>query len=84
MGEENILKTLLTELQKHADSEEDKDLKTLFGEVRDELRTLNKGMGADRESKEEAKEVQMLVKEGMTALRSRYPKHFTDLPRPPR
>jgi hypothetical protein len=66
-----LLATLLEALQDRSDQEEDKDLKTLFREVRDELRTMNgtaKENNADREHREFVEE---MATKKYPALRSR-------------
>ena len=71
VADKEILKVLLEALQERADGEEDKDLKTLFREVRDELRTLNGTTKEDRTKRQEAKEIEDLAKSAYPALRSR-------------
>ncbi len=60
--EKEILAALLKALQQRSDEEEDKDLKTLFREVRDELRQLNGNTKESREARDEAKQIAELEK----------------------
>jgi hypothetical protein len=70
VGDKDILKELLKALQQRSDDEEDKDLKTLFREVRDELRIMNGNTKEDRASREQAKTDEELAKM-FPALRQR-------------
>jgi hypothetical protein len=66
----DILKALLEALQERSDDEDDKDLKTLFREVRDELRIMNGTTKEDRALKEPQKVYDEAVKT-YSAMRSR-------------
>jgi hypothetical protein len=68
--QKEILKALLEALQEKADDEEDKDLKTIFREVRDELRTLNGTTKEDRTKRQAAEEMEELARTTYPALRS--------------
>ena len=73
-----LLKTLLEALQDKSDETEDKDLKTLFKEVRDELRIANGNTVEAREAREREREVEELARTSYPALRSRFstdPRH---------
>jgi hypothetical protein len=61
-AEKEILATLVKALQQRTDEEEDKDLKTLFREVRDELRVLNGNTKEEVAARKKDKEIEELAK----------------------
>jgi hypothetical protein len=69
-GERELLATLLSALRQRSDEEEDKDLKTLFREVRDELRVLNGNTQESRAEREQREFVEAQAKQ-YPALRSK-------------
>ncbi len=68
--EKEVLAMLAKALQQRTDEEEDKDLKTLFREVRDELRTLNGNTKESRAEREQRQFVEDMAKK-YPPLRSR-------------
>jgi len=76
--EKEVLQALLKALQQRSDDEDDKDLKTLFKEVRDELRVLNGNTQEDRAARKRADEIEELSRTSYPALKSRFssdPRH---------
>jgi hypothetical protein len=68
--EKEVLAMLAKALQQRTDEEEDKDLKTLFREVRDELRVLNGNTKESRAEREQRQFVEDMAKK-YPPLRSR-------------
>jgi hypothetical protein len=60
--EKEVLATLLRALQQRSDEEEDKDLKTLFREVRDELRVLNGNTKEDVAARKERQQIEEMTR----------------------
>jgi hypothetical protein len=69
--EKSILQVLVKALQQREGEEDDKDLKTLFRDVRDELRIMNGNTKEDRAAREQDKEMDELARTAYPALRSR-------------
>lgn len=70
-SESEVLSALLKALQQKSDETDDRSMKQLFKEVRDELRTLNKSLSGRQEVTEREKEIQHLAKSAYPALQSR-------------
>jgi hypothetical protein len=68
---DSVLERLLRELQTRSEGAEDASMRTLFTEVRDELKKLNEGLHGDRDQRENDEEVAELARKGYTALKTR-------------
>jgi hypothetical protein len=70
--EDDVLATLMRALEKRAEDSQDRSMRKLFVEVRDELRTLNANLSGETEQQELDAETEELAKH-YPALRTRPP-----------